>query len=72
MRGLAKPDQREKCRALVLIDTRKHQSARIRALRPPNQTTRTGGAGKARVASCEIKGFTEQEATLAFPVTPAP
>ena len=53
--GLAKRAQRERCRALVLIDTRKHRSARPRAFRWAPKPTRTGGAGKARVAFSDIK-----------------
>jgi hypothetical protein len=69
---LAERDPQEKCLALVRIGTRKHRSASPRAFRQENQTIRTGRAAQARVASCEIKGFTEQEATLACAVGPAP
>ena len=53
--GLARPRQQERCRALVRIGTRKHQSARPRAFRPTNATPATGRAAKARVTGCEIK-----------------
>ena len=72
LNGLAKPDQREKCRALVLIDTRKHRSARPRAFRHAPERPRTGDAAEAKVTSCEIKGFTEQEVTFDSAVAPAP
>ncbi|MCX7033234.1 MAG: hypothetical protein NT046_04590, partial [Arenimonas sp.] len=68
----ARHDPQERCRALVRIHTRKHRSESPRAFRQANQVIRTGRAAKARVASCEIKGVTEQEAALAFAVRPAP
>ena len=54
--GLAQRGRRERCRALVRIDTRKHQRAWLRAFRPPNLSVTTGRAAEARVTSCEIKG----------------
>ena len=53
--GLAKRVQRERCRALVRISTRKRQSARPRAFRPSNLSVTTGRAAEVRVTSCEIK-----------------
>ena len=53
---LAKPCQRERCRALVRIVMRKHRSAQPRAFRPPNISVTTGRAAEVRVTSCEIKG----------------
>ena len=53
--------------------TRKHNAARPRALRPPNEKIRTGRVVKARVTSCEVKALCpEQEVTLAFAARPAP
>ena len=69
---LAKPDPQERWHALVLIVTRKHQSAWPRAFLHTSKPPRTGDAVEARVAFCEIKGFTEQKATLASAVAPAP
>ena len=70
--GLAQPDRQKRCLALVRIVTRKHRSGSPRAFRQANRMVRTGRAAEAGVASCEIKGFTEQEATPASAVRPAP
>jgi hypothetical protein len=69
---LAKPDQREKWSALVLIDTRKHRSAWSRAFRHAADKLRTGDAAEAKVTSSDIKGFTEEEVTFASAVATAP